>query len=114
MRDKLERGEYPNANRFWDDFKLVIKNCFTFNPPGAPVYKAGEQLQVWFDERWSQLPPLREVSDDDDESDDDSDSEQASEFHKHYIFSLYPLTHRSGYCYDGEPTGNAEKWNRRH
>jgi len=41
------------------------------------VYKAGEQLQVWFDERWSQLPPLREVSDDDDESDDDSDSEQA-------------------------------------
>lgn len=76
MRGKLDRGEYPNASRFWDDFKLMIKNCFTFNPNGAPVYKAGMQVQEWFDEKWQGLPPLRDVSDYDDDS-DDSGSEHA-------------------------------------
>ncbi|GJJ09420.1 hypothetical protein Clacol_003642 [Clathrus columnatus] len=77
MRKKLERGEYTNANRFWDDFKLMIKNCFTFNPVGSPVYQAGEVVQAAFDEKWKALPPLRDVSEDEDDSDEDSDSSQA-------------------------------------
>ncbi|KAF8529475.1 Bromodomain-containing protein [Gautieria morchelliformis] len=77
MRTKLERGEYQNASRFWDDFRLMLRNCYAFNPAGSPVFKAGVQVQQWFDEKWQGLPPLREVSDDDDESDDDSDSEHA-------------------------------------
>jgi len=77
MRAKLDRGEYPNANRFWDDFKLMIKNCFAFNPSNTPVYKAAQHVQEAFDEKWKCLPPLREVSDDDDDSDDESDSEHA-------------------------------------
>lgn len=78
MRKKFDQGEYPNANRFWDDFKLMIKNCFTFNPVDSPVYQAGEIVQAAFDEKWKGLPPLRDVSEDEDESDEDSDSSQAS------------------------------------
>ncbi len=41
MKKKLDNGEYLNAGRFWDDFKLMIKNCFTFNPEGTVVNQAG-------------------------------------------------------------------------
>jgi len=91
MRAKLDRGEYPNVSRFWDDFKLMIKNCFTFNPPGTDVYKCAEQLQVWFDEKWKQMPPLREVSDDDDDSEEDSDNDQASEYSASSVVSLVSI-----------------------
>jgi len=76
MRRKLDAGEYPNAQKFYDDFKLMIRNCFTFNPEGTLVNQAGVELQKVFDDKWKALPPLREVvsegeEDDDDESDDD-------------------------------------------
>lgn len=79
MRVKLDRGEYMNANRFWDDFKLMIKNCFAFNPAGSAIFRAGVQVQEWFDEKWLGLPALRELSDDDDDSDEDTDADHASE-----------------------------------
>jgi hypothetical protein len=31
MRKKLDAGEYPNATKFFEDFKLMIRNCFIFN-----------------------------------------------------------------------------------
>ncbi|KAH0838598.1 Bromodomain-containing protein [Lanmaoa asiatica] len=62
MRKKLENHEYPNASKFFDDFKLMIRNCFTFNPAGTPVNQAGIELQRLFDEKWKNLPPLREPS----------------------------------------------------
>jgi hypothetical protein len=30
MRKKLDAGEYPNATKFFEDFKLMIRNCFVF------------------------------------------------------------------------------------
>lgn len=75
MRKKLDRGEYPNANKFYDDFKLMIRNCFAFNPAGTPVNQAGIELQRLFDEKWTNLPSLHEVSDDDDDDEDEDDSE---------------------------------------
>jgi hypothetical protein len=77
MRKKLENGEYPNAEKFHDDFKLIIRNCFTFNPAGTPVNIAGQELQRLFDEKWRSLPPLRPAAISDDEDDDD---EEASDF----------------------------------
>jgi bromodomain-containing factor 1 len=79
MRRKLDNDEYPNAQKFFDDFKLMIRNCFTFNPAGTPVNLAGVELQKIFDEKWKGLPPLRDlsVSDAYDEDDgDDSDAER--------------------------------------
>ncbi|KAL1762446.1 Bromodomain-containing protein [Schizophyllum commune] len=70
MRRKLEHDQYPTAHHFRDDFKLMIRNCFTFNPKGTPVNQAGMELQRIFDEKWKNLPPLRTGSDRDDDDDD--------------------------------------------
>nr|GAT47895.1 bromodomain-containing protein [Mycena chlorophos] len=78
MRKKLDDGEYPNAQRFYDDFKLMIRNCFAFNPQGTPVNHAGVELQRLFDEKWMALPPLHDISEDNDD-DDESDDENAQQ-----------------------------------
>ncbi|EGO04328.1 hypothetical protein SERLA73DRAFT_68025 [Serpula lacrymans var. lacrymans S7.3] len=75
MRKKLENHDYSNAFKFFDDFKLMIRNCFQFNPSGTPVNQAGIELQRLFDEKWKGLPPLREMSEDLEEEEDPDDSE---------------------------------------
>ncbi|ESK98428.1 transcription regulator [Moniliophthora roreri MCA 2997] len=82
MRRKLEGGEYSSAQRFADDFKLMIRNCFTFNPSGTPVNQAGIELQRVFDDKWKHLPPLHPPSDDEDEEDDDSDNAHDRTIHE--------------------------------
>lgn len=72
MRKKLDNNEYATAKDFYADFKLMIKNCFAFNPVGTPVQIAGADLQRLFEEKWKNLPPLREIS----ESEDEEDSEE--------------------------------------
>ncbi|KAF7339672.1 Bromodomain-containing protein [Mycena sanguinolenta] len=76
MRKKLDNHEYPNALKFYDDFKLMIRNCFAFNPAGNLVNQAGIELQRLFDEKWQGLPPLHEVSDDDDEEDEEESEDE--------------------------------------
>ncbi|KAH9487146.1 Bromodomain-containing factor 1 [Psilocybe cubensis] len=78
IRKKLDGGEYDTAQNFYDDFKLMIRNCFTFNPSGTPVNLAGQELQKVFDEKWKGLPPLQsqDPSDDEEEDEDDSDEER--------------------------------------
>ena len=56
MKRKIESGQYPSAQAFEGDFKLLIQNCFTYNPPMTPVHKMGDQLQAVFYEKWQQLP----------------------------------------------------------
>ncbi|KAI0271518.1 Bromodomain-containing protein [Gloeopeniophorella convolvens] len=75
MRNKLETGVYPTAEKFRDDFRLIINNCFLYNAPGTPVHQAGVELKKLFEEKWKGLPPLRAESEDD-EDEDDSDSEE--------------------------------------
>lgn len=80
IRRKLDNNEYRNAESFHDDFKLIIRNCFTFNPAGTPVNTAGQELQRLFDEKWKNLPPLRRTPESDDEDDEDEvDSEDERE-----------------------------------
>ncbi|KAH6917622.1 hypothetical protein BKA70DRAFT_1215831 [Coprinopsis sp. MPI-PUGE-AT-0042] len=77
MKKKLDNGDYPNPQKFLEDFKLMIRNCMAFNPSGTPVCTAGQQLQKLFDEKWRGLPPLRPppVSEDEDEDEEDEDSD---------------------------------------
>ncbi|THH27018.1 hypothetical protein EUX98_g7164 [Antrodiella citrinella] len=79
MRKKLDAGEYTSADKFHDDFKLMIRNCFSFNPSGTPVNLAGQELQRLFDERWKSLPPLvvAEPSDDEEEELEEDEDEHA-------------------------------------
>ncbi|KAJ4476755.1 bromodomain-containing protein [Lentinula aciculospora] len=76
MRRKLDAHDYRTASNFWDDFKLMIRNCFTFNPAGTPVNQAGQELQRVFDEKWKNLP-IEPVSEDEEEEEEDSDDERA-------------------------------------
>lgn len=80
MKRKLDGNEYITAEKFRDDFRLMIKNCLTFNPPGNPVHEAGKALQQLFEEKWKNLPVLRShdlSEDEDDEEEDNSDEERA-------------------------------------
>lgn len=79
MKRKLDAGEYHTPEKFRDDFRLMIKNCLTFNPPGNVVHEAGKSLQALFDEKWKNLPVPRshDYSDDEeDEEDYESDDER--------------------------------------
>jgi Bromodomain len=75
MRSKLDSGAYSTAEKFRDDVKLIISNCFLYNPPGTPVHQAGAELKKLFEEKWKGLPPLRAESEDEEE-DDETDSEE--------------------------------------
>jgi hypothetical protein len=77
MKRKLDRKEYANANQFHSDFKLMIRNCFTFNQPGSVVHTAGAEVQRVFDDKWRHLPPLHEIPPDSEEDEDESEDEKA-------------------------------------
>lgn len=77
MSSKLSNHEYPNATAFYNDFKLMIKNCFAFNPAGTPVHQAGVELNAVFDEKWQGLPNPYGDSDDGAEE-DESDAERSN------------------------------------
>jgi hypothetical protein len=93
MKKKLDGQEYGSAQKFYDDFKLMIRNCFAFNPPGTPVNQAGVELQRLFDEKWKGLPPFHDGSDDeyDEEEEDEGYDERARELLLLY-FVVYDLT----------------------
>ncbi|KAJ1341955.1 hypothetical protein BSLG_003455 [Batrachochytrium salamandrivorans] len=46
MRKKLDAGDYDNASEFEADMRLLLNNCYTFNPPGTDVYNLGKRLRV--------------------------------------------------------------------
>lgn len=86
IRKKLDEHQYPTAQKFFDDFKLMIRNCFLFNPSGTPVNQAGIELQRIFDEKWKHLPPLREVMSEEDDDEDEDDSEDDRQREPHRLF----------------------------
>ncbi|PFH50751.1 hypothetical protein AMATHDRAFT_47670 [Amanita thiersii Skay4041] len=91
MRKKLDNNEYSNAQKFFDDFKLMIRNCFQFNPPGTPVNQAGVELQKIFDDKWKNLPLPHDASeeeDDDDDGDQDATRMRAIRDMEHQIESM--------------------------
>ncbi|KZT08582.1 uncharacterized protein LAESUDRAFT_723449 [Laetiporus sulphureus 93-53] len=40
IRQRLHKGECATPKNFRDDFKLIIRNAITFNPPMSPVHEA--------------------------------------------------------------------------
>ncbi|EGG12926.1 uncharacterized protein MELLADRAFT_46486, partial [Melampsora larici-populina 98AG31] len=56
IKQKLDRGEYKAGAAFAADFRLMLNNCFTFNPVGTPVYNFGKQLECLFEQKWHERP----------------------------------------------------------
>eukprot|EP01039_Chlorochromonas_danica_P010198 gene10198-11285_t len=44
MRVKIDRGKYPNLDKFEDDLVQVAKNHLLFQPIGSPIHKAAARL----------------------------------------------------------------------
>ena len=75
MRKKLEAGEYPNPEKFKDDFELMIRNCMAFNPSGTIVHDAGVGLDKIFKMKWAAMPPLRPPQQSEDEEEEEEEEE---------------------------------------
>lgn len=52
---------YHNVNELIYDIRLVIRNCFTFNTPGSPVYRNGQDLEKLFLQVYYSMPKGEEV-----------------------------------------------------
>ncbi|KAI7819147.1 Bromodomain-containing protein [Gamsiella multidivaricata] len=91
IRQKLESDQYDNAGEFEADVRLVLYNCYKFNPEGTVVNSMGRRMEQLFNNKWAQLPlppptlpSVEEVAVDSEDSDsEDSDSSG--------MFSLLPL-----------------------
>jgi len=55
MRNKLDTHLYTDVTVFQADFKQIIKNCNTFNPPGSVAQDAARRLNELFDKKWKAL-----------------------------------------------------------
>ncbi|KAF3911418.1 hypothetical protein ABW20_dc0103533 [Dactylellina cionopaga] len=82
VQRKLNHNEYNNANEFEADMRLMLNNCYKFNPPDSPVYKCGKALEAVFDEKWSQKPSFKEetptppvVEEEEEEASEEEESE---------------------------------------
>ncbi|KAI3646818.1 hypothetical protein MP228_009746 [Amoeboaphelidium protococcarum] len=53
---KMSSQQYSNYQQFVDDVKLMLDNCFTFNPPDHPVYNSALNLQKYFNAAYKRLP----------------------------------------------------------
>jgi len=55
IANKIALDQYADVSGVDKDIKLMVKNCFTFNPPGTPVHVCGEQLQKFWNEKWREI-----------------------------------------------------------
>lgn len=54
VNKKLKEGSYTHAADFEKDVRLMLNNCFKFNPPGNIVHSMGLQLQTLFNDKWAE------------------------------------------------------------
>lgn len=81
ISQKYNTNQYENADDFESDVRLMFRNCYKFNPEGAPVNMMGHRLEAVFDKKWVEKPvppptpppPEHGSSSTDDDSDFDSD-----------------------------------------
>lgn len=82
VQTKLSNNKYENGDEFYQDIKLIFKNCYLFNPEGTEVNEMGHKLEAVFDKKWAQKPmpePTPDNSDFDSEFYDDDDDDEINE-----------------------------------
>ncbi|KAJ3113559.1 hypothetical protein HK100_001943 [Physocladia obscura] len=52
MTEKLDGGGYSTLEEFEKDFRLLINNCYTYNPKGSMGYNCGASLEKYFKSIW--------------------------------------------------------------
>lgn len=71
IRRKLDNNEYREGGAFESDFRLMLKNCFTYNAlPENPVHVMGRKLESLFNEKWAERPVEVEEEEPEEEEDE--------------------------------------------
>ncbi|EJC98793.1 uncharacterized protein FOMMEDRAFT_161628 [Fomitiporia mediterranea MF3/22] len=55
MGHKLQNGMYKNRQDLESDFRLMIRNCRTYNPQGSYAYNESVALETFFDKVWTKI-----------------------------------------------------------
>lgn len=55
-KEKLERGEYANADEFANNVRLTFTNTYRYNPPDHDVVKMAKQVEEIFEDRFAKIP----------------------------------------------------------
>ncbi|ORX83855.1 Bromodomain-containing protein [Basidiobolus meristosporus CBS 931.73] len=105
IKKNLESGVYHNINDFEKDFRLMLENCYTYNPVNNPVYNMGKSVEKVFDSMWAHRPPLPppspkepspeppkiESEESSSEADKDTRTQQIAEMQRHIEFMTKQL-----------------------
>ncbi|KAI5791742.1 hypothetical protein DFH27DRAFT_592142 [Peziza echinospora] len=54
MQNKLKTNQYDSANDFEADMRLMLANCYKFNPSGTAVNNMGKKVEEIFNKKWSE------------------------------------------------------------
>jgi hypothetical protein len=79
INSKLENDQYTSLKEFEEDFRLIFRNCYTYNNVESEIYHSAEVLETFFNEKWSEKLILRdrktrELKRVREEDDDDTDN----------------------------------------
>ncbi|KAJ1936312.1 hypothetical protein FBU59_005094 [Linderina macrospora] len=53
IRENLDARKYTSMDEFAADVRLMLANCFAFNPAGTPVHVMGKELETAFEREWT-------------------------------------------------------------
>ncbi|XP_077594024.1 bromodomain-containing protein 3-like [Stigmatopora nigra] len=56
VKEKMNRGEYQDAERFASDVRLIFSNCYKYNPLHHDVVGQARRLQSIFEKRFGNIP----------------------------------------------------------
>ena len=58
VEKKLLANQYPALEAMVRDVRLILQNCFSFNPPDHVVYKMGQGFEKFLNNQLKKLPAL--------------------------------------------------------
>ncbi|XP_060746292.1 bromodomain-containing protein 3a isoform X3 [Tachysurus vachellii] len=56
VKKKMDAREYPDAQSFASDVRLMFSNCYKYNPPDHEVVAMARKLQDMFEMRFAKMP----------------------------------------------------------
>ncbi|XP_074545780.1 bromodomain-containing protein 3-like isoform X2 [Halichoeres trimaculatus] len=56
VKNKMNEGEYQDAQSFAADIRLIFSNCYKYNPPHQEIVAMARKLQGVFEKRFAKLP----------------------------------------------------------
>jgi hypothetical protein len=55
IKNKINDFKYQDYSNILDDIRLTFSNCAVYNEPSSDIYKVGQRLSNYFENRVKQL-----------------------------------------------------------